>query len=797
MISNFSASIFRDQIDSALISIKKSLDVNVVPKAAEDVPHSYDDKFKLAEFIGESGIQSIASLLELDKAMKWASEDRKTVTLRFSSTSECSFIKSEKVTITPDSETISEVSAMGFKLKFGGGKTTKQEYQYNYSVNYKSYLFKGDDETDCIPLTETTTRCITCRYNTETPPHLKLHNSPPTDIDITWLFEAMNKKQTFVIDRLSKTTKTPRRNEEVENFIKLTTSLREWCSSVLVFFDEMLQYKHKGVLVKDEQIIETTERSSNLIFPVLYTSTDDDNITLPQPDDIVKRQLQDLKTHLSDVESSYSVDPNQQSQLFSNNEAHHKTVLLFLSRLCVQLESCFDYLEGMIRTQLIKAIGHDVSPADFAEYMDYHCRVNFKEQYRPKLFSYPVQGRKKHDPEGVVEIEGLHTINSSGQIDVSSKFLLDAVTEIEPNEASQSTSNNVFLHSFCATRFSDSDVTNVLKLKARSRQFCSFVLLIGKLVGEDYIIDQALLIQNRDQVEFILHLEDFKSNSELTALESISPEQREFALAYRKMQLESSLFALSIIEVKPQLERVLNVPPEILSQEIKLTQQLMELIIKYNIPADLLSYPEDSQQATSEDEIINKVSGYVSTVQNMLRRCKDQAVKDATESALANENFATGNEITTVKVPPVMSSTSGGQIRTASSLPGILQETLERECEGVCVRPTGIIVGNCSQTSQKGLLGKPISSSLSNSDLMNKKYSTLRLLSYLTKHGVVPIQYSTMHVFMATTHRFDKTLMNVLVQDNINPITLVERSAQLIAAAIHNIQPNDVLIGSP
>lgn len=44
---------------------------------------------------------------------------------------------------------------------------------------------------------------------------------------------------------------------------------------------------------------------------------------------------------------------------------------------------------------------------------------------------------------------------------------------------------------------------------------------------------------------------------------------------------------------------------------------------------------------------------------------------------------------------------------------------------------------------------------------------------------------ASLHVVMATTHCFDKTLMATLVQDNVNPIDKVERSQLIVASLIH------------
>jgi len=49
------------------------------------------------------------------------------------------------------------------------------------------------------------------------------------------------------------------------------------------------------------------------------------------------------------------------------------------------------------------------------------------------------------------------------------------------------------------------------------------------------------------------------------------------------MQLESTLFACCVVQIKPQLEQLLSLPPGALTKEIALTQQLIELFIDYQV----------------------------------------------------------------------------------------------------------------------------------------------------------------------------------------------------------------------
>src|SRR5262249_5817293 len=137
-------------------------------------------------------------------------------------------------------------------------------------------------------------------------------------------------------------------------------------------------------------------------------------------------------------------------------------------------------------------------------------------------------------------------------------------------------------------------------LVAGARHSRSFILLVGRITGADSFDPKiGIILQNKDALKIPLLLEQIPTPKEFRdAIESLSPEQQRFAKAFRGMQLESTLFAACIIQIKPQLEVLLKLPPDALTKEIKLTQDLMRLFIEYQIPSDLISYdgPVDSPQ---------------------------------------------------------------------------------------------------------------------------------------------------------------------------------------------------------
>jgi hypothetical protein len=95
----------------------------------------------------------------------------------------------------------------------------------------------------------------------------------------------------------------------------------------------------------------------------------------------------------------------------------------------------------------------------------------------------------------------------------------------------------------------------VLNLTARARQFGTFILMVGKLAAADVFDPVAsIVIANKDDLTIPLTLETVPTPKEFRdAIESLSPEQQAFCKAYRGMQLASSVFAMAVIQVQPQV----------------------------------------------------------------------------------------------------------------------------------------------------------------------------------------------------------------------------------------------------
>lgn len=99
------------------------------------------------------------------------------------------------------------------------------------------------------------------------------------------------------------------------------------------------------------------------------------------------------------------------------------------------------------------------------------------------------------------------------------------------------------------------------------------------------------------------------------------------------MQLESTLFAIAVIQVKPQLERVLNLPLDSLTKEIELTQDLLKLFQEYQTSADLLSFDKDLIEFEGVDgevkvpDMIKAVRSNADKVMAMIKKEQDKQIE--------------------------------------------------------------------------------------------------------------------------------------------------------------------------
>ena len=181
---------------------------------------------------------------------------------------------------------------------------------------------------------------------------------------------------------------------------------------------------------------------------------------------------------------------------------------------------------------------------------------------------------------------------------------------------------------------------------APTRGVGAAVLVLDLVLGTVTAVDEftpahAIVVSNKDEIIIPLLLDPLPAPKQFRdAIESLSPEQQEFCRAFRAMQLASSLFGILVVQVKPQLEAVLNLPAGALTKEIELSSQLMDFLQTYSVPTDVLSFDGDAALAAADK--VAAVREHASTISKMVAdaRERDLAAKKAEAQAAVLDSIA-------------------------------------------------------------------------------------------------------------------------------------------------------------
>mmetsp|Transcript_7931 Transcript_7931/g.11977 ORF Transcript_7931/g.11977 Transcript_7931/m.11977 type:complete len:945 (-) Transcript_7931:62-2896(-) len=655
---------FRSQVSSALDRAKLVLAKEKRPRSAAEVDHVYDDKYLLAEFLTNTAAAASLNILEsfglsqkdAEKVAEWASA--RNVSLRFSAEERC--VADGTQTREVESSSYVTEKSGGF---FGSSTTTDKvitkvtDYFWKFDFEYELYAFEGNDPKSKVVLSERkgTTRVKT---SSEDKPRKDVVVRPHIDANVTWLFERVNKgKMNFQIDRDDPNCHTPSNNPQVAKALAFFAQFRAFFQAVDSYF---LNTLFPILALNDSHTLNSLKKTLNSahvfvpVAPLFDASKTEGSALEVGGDDKGKGDEKEVSIVSGSgvVPLSY-INPFLGEQLRSLKEQHGRVrsilpesekvisaaegcILITAkhgSEVCTSYTQGIDFIENLIRTQLIAAIGKSVGVQDISDYMRFHNRRLYKEEHAPRLFSYAIR-RPDHYPEGVLAIE------QRGSEDLPQPIQTLSVSETAKQPMyfpiSQSTKVAFYgerrVHSWMSHSFSGS--TESLTLTTRARQFSCFILLVGRIAGANLFDPKhALIIQNKDDLKLPLLLETIPTAKEFKdAIESLSPEQQRFAKAFRSMQLESTLFGVCIVQIKPQLERLLRLPNDSLTKEIKLTQDLLSLFIEYHIPSDQLSFDGPENASLQEkirrvrflaDEMLDLIKGLRQDEENEARKKRE------------------------------------------------------------------------------------------------------------------------------------------------------------------------------
>ena len=372
-------------------------------------------------------------------------------------------------------------------------------------------------------------------------------------------------------------------------------------------------------------------------------------------------------------------------------EVQLSIVLKHIGDLAIFCKHGIISIELRLREQLLAAVSNELSSRDFTRFMRFHYNKLMLPMYRPRLASFDVR-RPGQTPEGSISMivpaakklycgtpyvgfgerckcggcNGRCGPNSGcqcPQCETKQKLLPTRNEEImtlqrnftsaeaAPMHFAIRASTHVtfkgerIFHSWMRSQFADlSSNEDSLALQINARQFSCFMVLIGNVTSASVFEPQhAFVVRNKDEFLIPLLLHKRASAAEFQDhLQGLSPEQQRVAKLLREIQL-SSLFGILILDIKPQLERVLNLPAGSLVKETELTESLLELFIKYQIPSVQLEVlKEDS--ALSVVEKLSNVRKYVEHVHRIIYGESKKVIRQRKLEKQANGSTSSSNK---------------------------------------------------------------------------------------------------------------------------------------------------------
>lgn len=371
--------------------------------------------------------------------------------------------------------------------------------------------------------------------------------------------------------------------------------------------------------------------TDGVFCPILPLTEDAKVLSMGDVGEFLDEQVRSLNEKTENLSKMFP--PRQLVKLTSIAEATIVVMCQHIRDLSTLYGDGVDYIENMIKQQLVEAIGKEVQSEDFDLFMKFHNRKLYGPDYAPKPFTYAVR-RPNRFPEGVLTIESMHDKHEpietfarkiEGSASSPIHVPINAATSIE-------ITGDRYLHGWMQHRF-EVQPRNGYQLAARARQFSSFLVIVGTMAGpSQFDPKEAIILQNKDEVLIPLLTTVLPTAKEFKdAISSLSPEQKAFAQAYRSMQLESSVFGVCVIQLKAQLEKLLGLWDGALTKEIQLTQDLMSLFVDYQIPSDLVSF--DGPSDKDQDFKLLAVKKHVKSVKDVVIAEKEKQIAEEARKA--------------------------------------------------------------------------------------------------------------------------------------------------------------------
>lgn len=419
----------------------------------EQAPHSYQDKYALAEQLTNCiGAAALNSLIEigitppiLEQLVIFSRQS--AITLRLDATHNCKFIKEQDRTEDSPHQIQTEVSQSIFAGKVTTKVVTKiTEYFYKYSVNYRLSAIVGVGETiaeNIVIRSRSSNQEVVTRSKESPFPETETFKH---DLEIHQLLSMLDGSSNinFSINRMHKQCFTPVRNPDVQKVVVFFHKMYKWLQKLERYFtvtvtaaisrpvafnvDEVSKAARDifiplvplfrvapdtgdasaVAVVKDaagdSTVAPVSTTTSSSAVAVEVDQGAGPNLSSEDVSLLLQEHQRSLTKQLMSLQKIFTSFDNPTNNLFSVAEAQLSVLCMHLQLSIAAYIKLIRFVEDLIRSQLIRALGREVSPIDFQLYMSFHYRKLYRPEYQPVPFSYAVRRSPLHTPE----VQSLH-----------------------------------------------------------------------------------------------------------------------------------------------------------------------------------------------------------------------------------------------------------------------------------------------------------------------------------------------------------------------------------------------------
>jgi len=407
----FNEARFELQVRNAICAAQKVLDGSKDFRLPSEVGHAYRDKYLLAEYSTIAaliGVLDCLTVLGLDNLAQLRQQSgSQAVTIRFSCKETCDFEREQTRDVESDVTTvhINEERIGSYTV------TTTVEYWWRYCYSWEISVYLGTNPENAIRLTG---------HKAETPiktaskhaPRPAVRMVPPVDLNLVYLIQQLPSSgglPRILIDRSSPECHTPSRNPQITAARDFFDELHAWAKQVSQYFTSIDNH--------DQGLPQANAAKLPIFCPLLPVfepaleqenkqADSETNVLLQDVVVLLQEQQRSTKEQFSILAKQFPAMSTDSStaQLPSIAEAKVVAICDHIMRTAQLFSDVVDYIERLLYHQLIAALGQEITPKAFGEFMEYHNRSLLRPEYQPTVFAYSVR-QAAHDPEGELSIE--------------------------------------------------------------------------------------------------------------------------------------------------------------------------------------------------------------------------------------------------------------------------------------------------------------------------------------------------------------------------------------------------------